>query len=306
MGKVRPTNDSPVSTFANILKGDHHLHQEEILTTVQIAHFFESAFTEEQVYKFLRLKITFSEYLRVLEELEAAGKLFRVKNVVFCQGYEEVYLQKREWSRRLFRKHRKILWLLVRLPWVKFVALTGANAFESCREQDDIDLFFITSANRLWICYLLIVLITKLLRKRPLLCLNYAVDEHHLQIPEKNYYTAVQIVQMLPLVKHPLHQEILRQNSWIFEFLPNAHSEPLTVPYYLLKHKPGKRFLFFNWMTRLNRLIYRLYARRLAKKFPDQFGEGIVLSEGRAKLNKVDHRDIYSEIHRQIEKQVMV
>jgi len=192
------------------------------------------------------------------------------------------------------------------MPWVKFASLTGANAFESCCEKDDIDLFIITRANRLWLCYLSVVILTKIFRKRPLLCLNYAVDENHLEIPEENYYTAIQIVQMLPLVNHPLYEKMIRQNPWIFNLLPNARCKPQINSYYLLKHNASERTFAFGWMNWLNRRIYRLYSRRLAKKFPEQFGEGIILSEGRAKLNQVDHQDIYSEIYRQIEKQVMV
>lgn len=309
MGKLRSTNYSSVSKIANILRGEEHLHQEEILATIRLAHFFESAFTEEQVYRFSRSKMTYSVFLRNLEELEAAGKLYRVDKLLFCQGYEETHRKKQEWSRGLFRKHRKILWLLVRMPWVKFMALTGANAFESCCEQDDIDLFLITQADRLWLCYLLIVVITKLLGKRPLLCLNYAVDENHLYVPEENYYTAVQIIQMLPLVESPLSREMVRQNSWIFNFLPNANRELPTETHYLLKRKQSRSnrsTITFGWLKRLNRRIYRMYARRLAKKFPAQFGKGIMLSEGRAKLNRVDHQHIYGDIHRQTSKQVTV
>lgn len=85
--------------------------------------------------------------------------------------------------------------------------MTGANAFESCADQDDIDLFLVTRKNRLWISYVLLVLYSKLIRKRHILCINYLVDEKNLCATRQDYYTAVQIIQMVPLLNHEFAQK---------------------------------------------------------------------------------------------------
>ena len=61
-----------------------------------------------------------------------------------------------------------------------------------------------------------------------------------------------------------------------------------------------------NWVTALNRLIFQKYSQRLIDKYPDKIGQGIVLKEGIAKLNRVDHQDIYEEIYAEIFREIEV
>ena len=283
------------------------MYHDEILATVNIAHYFKSAFTEEQVYRFLKVRMTLGEFQSCLQELKAQQLLRQCGNYLCCLDYEDSHRQKQAWSRALFLKHRWHIRILSAMPWVKFLGLTGANAFESCRERDDIDLFLITAANRLWLCYLLLVLYSKLVKKRHILCLNYLVDENHLEIPDKNYYTALQIIQMIPLMDNRFSEQLIQHNQWIFDFLPNAKPELSRKSFYLLS--TGRKFSsisFFpkKFFDKLNSFVFNMYSRRLAKKYPDEFGQGIVLSGGRAKLNRIDHRDIYTNIHKQQKKQI--
>lgn len=281
----------------------------EILATINLAHHFDSAFTPEQAYRFLRVAMARDHFRQKLAELKQAGLVEETDGALFTRNLQAQYRRKQEWSRALFQRHRGYLRLIAKLPWIKFAALTGANAFESCADQDDIDLFLVTRKNRLWISYVLLVLYSKLIRKRHILCINYLVDEKNLCATRQDYYTAVQIIQMVPLLNHEFAQKILAGNRWIFEVLPNAEAEVISDESYHLdnghhavpgsdKQQRSQETHFF--LDRLNRFIYRRYARHLAQKYPGQFGEGIVLTEGLAKLNRVDHRDIYEEIYQKI------
>lgn len=191
------------------------MHNREILATINLAHHFDSAFTPEQAYRFLRVAMDREHFHQALAELKQAGLVEEADGALFARDLRSQYRRKQEWSRALFHRHRGYLRLIAKLPWIKFAALTGANAFESCADQDDIDLFLVTRKNRLWISYLLLVLYSKLIRKRHILCINYLVDEKNLCATRQDYYTAVQIIQMVPLLNHGFAQKILAGNRWI-------------------------------------------------------------------------------------------
>lgn len=274
----------------------------EILATVNLAHQFDSAFTPEQVHRYLRVKTSRENFDKTLTQLQLENRIFENHSALFTKDLCEIYRQKKRWSRALFSRHRPVLWLLSRMPWVNYISLTGANAFESCQRRDDIDLFLITAKNRLWICYALLVIFSKLLHKRGILCLNYLVDENNLQILQCNYFTAVQILQMLPLCQNDLGEQLIRQNDWIFDFLPNAQPRLFLDQFYTVKNGKYRKSMKKNGLlNRLNNWIFQKYARRLRQKFPDKFGKGIVLQKGIAKLNSIDHQDIYEAFYRQID-----
>lgn len=271
--------------------------KQQILKTIRMAHQFNSMYTIVQLYQLLPFRISYEELCCQLNQLEKEDKIYRSGEYVYCQDLFTETLQQQRWSRAIFDKYRWILKFLLFLPWVKFTALTGANSFESCKENDDIDLFVITAEHRLWLCYLLIVCISKLFRIRSTLCVNYLIDETHLEIPEHTYYNAVQITQMIPLNRSSLTRLLLLRNPWIYSILPNAPGDLIEHEPYLLKAESTKKKIQFriSLLDGLNRFIYQRYARRLAHKFPREFGKGIQLSIGRAKLNRIDHQHVYHE-----------
>lgn len=279
------------------------MYRKEILATINLAHYFQSAFTAEQVYRYLRIKMCRKEFDGIIAELNNSNLVFKRENALFTRDLEAAYQQKKQQSRHLFKRYRFYLKVISKTPWVKYAALTGANAFESCNDRDDIDLFLVTARNRLWLCYAMLVTVSKLLRKRNLLCINYLVDEKNLYISQQDYYTAVQIMQMIPLFKNEFGKKIIENNPWIFKFLPNADPEMPVDRFYLLRngrYAANGKVTGGNILRRLNRMIYKKYAQRLTKKYPREFGKGILLGEGLAKLNRIDHRDIYEEIYRDI------
>lgn len=279
----------------------------EVLATIHLAHHFQSAFTVDQVYRYLRVRMCREQFDSVLKDLKHRELIFEKNAVLFTRDLQKSYQQKKRSSKDLFRRHRRYLSIIARIPWVKYVALTGANAFESCQTRDDVDLFLVTKSNRLWICYLTLVLFSKAIRKRDTLCINYLVDEQNLHIQQQDYYTAVQILQMIPLFDNDFNKKIIEDNRWIFDFLPNACPELVKDQFYLLRngyHKPENTVEQAGFFARLNRVIYEKYKQRLSAKYPREFGEGIVLGEGLAKLNRINHQDIYEEIYRKIYREI--
>jgi len=280
------------------------LHRKEIVATITIAHHFGSAFSRVQLYNFLRFEMDEKAFHSAIDELIGANIVSEKDNLLFMEDIVNLCHQKKDWSKTLFKKHRKYLLLISKIPWVKYIGLTGANSFESCNETDDIDLFIITSPNRLWICYLILVLFTKLIGKRETLCVNYLVDENNLAIQEENYFTALQMIQMMPVYDNGLQKKLIDENPWIFKVLPNATFNEQPDEFYLLDNHTSFKTNgnYSDVFTQINHKIYSIYSKRLKRKFPDSFGNGIQLREGVAKLNRIDNNDVYKKLFSQIYK----
>ena len=135
------------------------------------------------------------------------------------------------------------------------------------------------------------------------MCVNYLVDENNLEIKEQSYFTAIQIIQMMPVFDNGHHKKLIKQNPWIFKKLPNASFDYEMDSFYLLKKEnesQQNKGIALKMLSSVNQRIYKWYAKRLERKFPKSFGNGIVLSEGIAKLNRVDNHDIYERLFNQI------
>ena len=137
---------------------------------------------------------------------------------------------------------------------------------ENSSKTDDIDLFIITTKNRLWLSRLLILGILSLSGQRRTvshnkkqaqgkICPNILVDEDHLIENRKDIYTAHEILQMKVLWQRDgIYQKYLEDNSWIFKFLPNWVGEKVQ----------SSKFKVQNYNSKFKVLDY---LENLAKKF---------------------------------------
>ncbi len=87
----------------------------------------------------------------------------------------------------------------------------------------DIDYFIVTQPGRLWITRTLLILFKKifLLNSKKYFCMNYFVDSQHLQIPDKNIFTAKELYSLIPTYNKEIHHRILLENGWARDYFPN-------------------------------------------------------------------------------------
>jgi hypothetical protein len=274
------------------------LDKEHIQLTISLAHYYNSAFDRDQLYNYLQVKIERKEFELLLDQLIDQQFISEYKGYLFQNNLQNQHERQQQWSRQIFNKYRIYLKLIAIFPWIKFLGLTGANAFESCNKDDDLDIFIICKQNRLWICYSYIVLISILFRKRRILCVNYLVDENNLQLQKNTYYTAVQLVQMAPVYNKSLKNDMIRANRWLAGYLPNFKFDfgsQLSV--HPDENKKRDKNIFPDFMKKLNKFILDKYYKRICGKFPEYVGKSMILKEGVAKLHHVDHHDNYDDIN---------
>lgn len=126
---------------------------------------------------------------------------------------------------------KKIARVICRFPFVETVAVSGSLSKNYADEKTDIDFFIITAANRLWIARTFMHLFKKLTYvagKQHWFCMNYYIDESGLEIPEKNIFTAMEIVTLLPMEGFSYFKKFIEANEWINNFFP-AHNTSLVV-----------------------------------------------------------------------------
>ena len=117
----------------------------------------------------------------------------------------------------------KVAKFLSKFPYVKGIAVSGSLSKSFANEKTDIDFFIITEANRLWIartCMHLYKKLTFLTGRQHWFCMNYYVDEAGLEIAEKNIFTAMEIVTLVPMQGRSDMVKFIAGNGWTKTYFP--------------------------------------------------------------------------------------
>lgn len=111
-------------------------------------------------------------------------------------------------------------------PYVRAVMISGSLSKEYMEKNSDIDFFIITAPNRLWITRMLLILFKRLFlfNSYKNFCINYLIDIDHLEIEEKNLFTAMEIITLIPTYGKSQYLNFFAANEWVLDVLPN--SEP--------------------------------------------------------------------------------
>lgn len=124
----------------------------------------------------------------------------------------EAMPQARKWSR-----------FISGFPYVKGVFLSGSISKNFMEEDGDIDYFVVTTPGRLWLSRTFLVLFKKLFlfNSHKYFCVNYFVDTEHLEIEEKNLFTATELVTLIPICGAETYGPFMDHNDWVKKHFPN-------------------------------------------------------------------------------------
>jgi hypothetical protein len=105
-------------------------------------------------------------------------------------------------------------------PFVRSVSMSGSISKGYMDELKDVDFFIITTPNRLWLARTILVLYKKLFLKNSFkyFCLNYFLDEKHLEIEDKNIFTATELLTLIPVSGKTCIEELYKKNLWVKEY----------------------------------------------------------------------------------------
>lgn len=161
------------------------------------------------------------------------------KNGYYFVHGREGLIYKREIKKRHSQKKIKIAGraakIMSTIPFIKMVGISGSVAMNNAKKDSDIDLIIITKRGRLWTSRIIVYLLFNFLRlplrvpqsreQRDKLCLNIWLDEDNLKWnpKQRNFYTAHEILQIIPLInKKKTFERFLTENNWALDYWPNA------------------------------------------------------------------------------------
>lgn len=213
-------------------------------------------------------------------------------------------LAQENYSREKIARATQAAQIISKISTVQFVGITGSLAMNNAGKESDIDLFFITSVETLWITRLLVYAFLRLnglaTRKsgqkkevNDLFCLNLWLDQNNLSIPPnmRNFYTAHEVLQVVPLVnKNRTFEKFLVSNSWASKYWPNVVQVTELRSYKVtkkLKATSSVTQLLRNLITLLCKFIEPL-AYRLQRWYMSRRRTRELIEPGRAFFHPVD------------------
>lgn len=147
-----------------------------------------------------------------------------------------------KYSQEKFNQATEIISLLKLIPTIEAIFLTGSVAANNAKKNADVDLMIITSSNTAWLTRTVVFIILKILKKfKNPFCPNIFLDLNHLEIKNKNLYTAHEVLQAKCLYdKNNINFLWLEKNKWTKEYLPRAYMYHVSC----IKYHAPKKFSF--------------------------------------------------------------
>ena len=230
--------------------------KQNILKTLSYFDIFNYPLTNEEVRRFLPHKCNQLVVNEILYQLIRENIVYKLDNFYSLQNQPklaEIRNAGNKHAIKLLKIARTAAKILSWFPFVESVAVSGSLSKNFADEKADIDFFIITSANRLWIartCMHIFKKFTFLIRKQNWFCMNYYIDETQMEIGEKNIFTAMEIVTLMPMHGINCFRKFIEANSWTKKYFAEQNI-------FLSGEKKTKKIF-------LKRLFEKLFRQRFA------------------------------------------
>jgi hypothetical protein len=212
-------------------------HELSIARTVLYASLFDYPLTLEQIHESLigdaldRNEI--AAICRASAPLRAIVE--QRDGFFFPAGRADLVAERRareDRSRAFVARHARALRLICALPFTRMVALSGSVAHLNLEDGGDLDLFIVTRGRRVWTVSVAMIVLTRLLGVRQVMCANFVMADTHLAIEQHDLFTANQILHLKPLFGAEVLEGFVAANPFVRRFYPNRRTpapSPFTV-----------------------------------------------------------------------------
>lgn len=162
---------------------------------------------------------------------------------------------------------------IYQFPFVEGVYISGSMSKGFISENGDVDFFIITKPGRLWLCRTLLILFKKvfLANNRKLFCLNYFIDFDHLEIEEKNIFTATELITLLPICDSGINKQFNKENNWVRDFYPKTPFRQTLLG--KLKKNTLTKFLELLLSSLVGNWLEQISMKLTLKVWNDKFGD---------------------------------
>lgn len=200
--------------------------EQNILKTLGYFDLFQYPLTKEEISLFHPVYILPAAIDSAMETLVSNRSVLRLDEFYSLQNDLSLAQRRRKGNRlaaEQIKRAARVAKLLSGFPYVKGVAVSGSLSKNFADEKTDLDFFIITEANRLWIARTFMHLykkLTFLTGRQHWFCMNYYVDEAEPEIREKNIFTAMETITLLPMQGKRSLDDFIASNSWVKEYFP--------------------------------------------------------------------------------------
>ncbi len=201
--------------------------QKSIIKTLAYFSIFKHPLKIDELHRFLLFnKCTVGELTEEINELKSQGIVFEIDKFFLIENNRSWVtnrikgekLARKFWGIAKFMSH-----IIKRFPFVRAIFISGSLAKFNVTASTDIDFFIITKSKRLWMTRSLLIAFKKvfLLNRKKFFCINYFITDDHLEIEDKNIFTAIEIASVKPIFNYDMYLKFIEANSWIKNFIPN-------------------------------------------------------------------------------------
>lgn len=250
-----------------------------VLKTLAWFDLFHYPLTAGEILHFSHRTATIEELQPLLQQLLREQVVFYVDGFYALHNESALAARRRSGNEKatiMLRKAHRIARLLQGFPFVRGVCISGSLSKNFAGDNADIDLFIITSANRLWLARTAMHALKKLSYcwgGQHDFCMNYYIDEEALLIREQNMFTAIELLTLMPVCGDDSVQRFFAVNGWVQDYLPAYHGKS---PVYPCSGKGSWLKRSIEWFLNLSageaadNYLMQLTSRRWKKKESDQ------------------------------------
>ncbi len=195
-------------------------------------------------------------------------------------------------SRAFLDRHARLLRWICAIPFTRLVALSGSLAHLNLEPGGDLDLFIVTRGPHVWTVTLAVLLLTKALGQRRVICANFILSDTHLGLDQQDLFTANQVIHLKPLIGADALEEFVAANSFVKRIYPNATRRwPARLEPPSRSKRLIERVLHVGSpaIEAVSRALYGWYLRRRSRSWRSP--EQVLLQSDYLKLHTRSHRE---------------
>jgi hypothetical protein len=250
-----------------------------IIKTLLYFNIFQYPLTKEEIQKYSSATASINEISEQLELLEGVGHVARKDTFYYLNDENRSELVNRriegnKKANKLLKVANRFSRFISFFPFVRGICLSGSLSKGYADKESDIDYFIITEPGRLWLCRTMLVMFKKLFlfNSHKYFCVNYFVDTSNLEIPDKNTFTATELISIIPTYNSGIYDQLMGTNKWTSNYFPNSLHKSSTQ-----SNNENKSFIkmAMEWMfsgkigDKIDDKCFRFTLRQWKKKFSD-------------------------------------
>lgn len=257
--------------------------QKAVLRTLAYYDVFRFPLKEDEILSFGSFSGHKEDLVREIRALKLAGIINEVRGYYFLAETSHTHVEAREVNEiraaAVARKVKQYSNLIARFPFIECVCISGSYSKGVLDRYGDVDYFLIARPGRLWIARTLLILFKKvfLFNSRRYFCINYLIDSDTLEIPDKNIFTATEVLTLVPMAGAQVYQRFAIQNNWAKTYIPNRNFKNTDTIKPVVRKGILSQFIQFllrgRLGDRLDNFCFSLTQRRWKKKFPQLTSE---------------------------------